>query len=423
MLSSKDIQMIRRLYVLEHKSIRQISKITGFSREVIKKYLDNPNADLTIRPKQKRKSKLDVIPEKDLLNMYETAHGNTVVCARLIEEKYEIKVDPSTIYRFMLSRHPELVIKPKAEINTFEVEPGEQLQIDFVWLKVLFEGDLEPTDIPLFEATYSWSRKVYVRVCPDMTQASWLLSLSDCMLKLGIPKQVLCDNDVALVKHTPKREFTSAFKWLCDSLGVAMYACKPYHAQTKGRIERKGRYIKENALPGFQYEGIKDRNDLQQKFDLWIQKVADQQKLASGLTVGEAYKQECKLLMQPSPQQRETLKIKCGEVQVNECAQVDIYGQRIKVDYTLKDRRFFAYFKPDGKGVLCTFDGAHSYAISIPADAMRNHRFEDKFQGFTQTDLFDQSFDQPVSTEDPKQTKKNEPQTAYMQHLADITGE
>ncbi len=420
MLPSKDIQMIRRMHDLEHLSIRQISKLTGIARETIKKYLDHPNADLIIRPKQKRKSKLDVIPENVLLDMYEKAHGNTVVCARLIEEEYGIKVDPSTIYRFMLSRYPELVVKPKAEINTFEVEPGEQLQIDFVWIKVLFDGDLEPTDIPLFEATYSWSRKLYVRVCPDMTQASWLLSLSDCMLKLGIPKQVLCDNDVALVKRTPKREFTSAFKWLCDSLGVSMHACKPYHAQTKGRIERKGRYIKENALPGFQYSGIKDRNDLQQKLERWILKVADQQKLANGLTVGEAYKQECKLLMQPSPKQREVLKIKCGEVQVNECAQVDIYGQRIKVDYALKDRKFFAYFKPDGNGVLCTFDGAHSYPISIPADAMRNHRFEDKFQGFTQTDLFDQSFDEPVSTEDPKQTKQK---SAYMQHLAALTGE
>lgn len=418
MLNSNERQRIRRLCKLENLSIRQISRLTGFCRKTIKNCIDHPDDDLIIKPKQKRKSKLDAVPQEKFLEIYDASHGNTVLCANLLKElDYGIDVNPSTIYRYVASRYPERIKKPEKVLNTFESEPGQQLQIDFVWVKVTFNGDSTPTDIPLFEATYSWSRKLFVRVCPDMTQASWLLSLSECMLKLGLPRQVLCDNDVALVKRGPKREFTSAFKWLCESLNVAMQACKPYHPQTKGRIERKGRYIKENALPGFQFLGIKDRNDLQEKLDRWILKIADHQKLSTGKTVAEAYKEESKVLMQPSVKQKEALKIKCGEVTVNERAQVDVYGQRVKVDYTLKDRKFYAYFKPDGHGVLCTFDGTKCYDITIPAEAMRNYRFEDKFNGFTETDLFDPKFDQSVSTEDPA-TK-----TDYMKNLAEATGE
>ena len=51
----------------------------------------------------------------------------------------------------------------------------------------------------IFEACYAWSRKSFVWVCPDMTQASWLLGIAKCLAVLGIPRTILCDNDKGLV--------------------------------------------------------------------------------------------------------------------------------------------------------------------------------------------------------------------------------
>ncbi len=56
----------------------------------------------------------------------------------------------------------------------YRCEPGQQLQIDFVKTKFTFHeenGTAFEQDIYLFEAVYAWSRKSFVRVCPDMTQA------------------------------------------------------------------------------------------------------------------------------------------------------------------------------------------------------------------------------------------------------------
>ena len=112
----------------------------------------------------------------------------------------------------------------------------------------------------------------------------------------GLPKLVLCDHDVALVKRTTNGncKFTAAFYWLCQSLGVKIRACRPYRPQTKGRIERAGRYIKENALAEFNWLGVEDPEDLQNRLDRWIIEVADRRKIPAlhGISVADAFKKK-----------------------------------------------------------------------------------------------------------------------------------
>lgn len=419
MLDSHIVQQILRMYYVDGESIRKIAKILEISRNTVIKYIRNPNADVAFKKKQQRKSKLDAVPEKELLELCDATGANSSVLSRIIGQRYNVHVDPSTFRRYLAARHPEVLAKKPKAINSFEVEPGEQLQIDFVWIDFTFANAKEPVKLPVFEAVYAWSRKTYFRVCPDMTQASWLLSLSDCLLKNGIPKTVLCDNDAALVKRQNSvngNKFTAAFYWLCRSLGIKIIACKPCHAYTKGRIERTGQYLRRNAFAEFNCSNdIYTVADLQTRIDQWVVDVADERHNEdTKCSIRKAFEIESKLLTHATPVQQERLRIKCGIVEVNELAVIQLYGQRIKVDYHLKNSKVYAYLRPDGKGVLCDDSGKCVQTLQLSPDVMASHRFEDQApQHVVQLDLFD--FDkQHAST---AQEPADEAPDGYMSRL------
>ena len=131
-------------------------------------------------------------------------------------------VSDRSIRRFFASRHPELIKRARdEEVNPFFVKPGQQLQIDFVEAKFRFAGHAEEETVYIFEATYAWSRKSYVRVCPDMTQASWMISICDCLQKNGIPLEILCDNDKSLVISHGKEHTADMRVWDTVQYGKA----------------------------------------------------------------------------------------------------------------------------------------------------------------------------------------------------------
>lgn len=381
MLTIHQTQQILRLHQ-EGLAISAIAREVGVSRDSVRKYIADPGADIKIKSKQHRRSKLDSVPKDQLKTLFEKSGGNCVVCARLLAgPEYGIKIDQSTVYRYISSHYPDLKTAKKPVINSFHCEPGEQLQIDFVWLDIKFKNSNDTVKVPVFEAVYAWSRKLFVRVCPDMTQSSWLLSLTKCFLQHGLPKLVLCDHDVALVKRTTNGncKFTAAFYWLCQSLGVKIRACRPYRPQTKGRIERAGRYIKENALAEFNWLGVEDPEDLQNRLDRWIIEVADRRKIPAlhGISVADAFKKEQSLLLPISSEKREKLMIQCGLVSVNDAAFIELFGERLHVNYRLRNRKLYAYVRPDGHGILCDLNGNKAEEICICEASMHTHRFED----------------------------------------------
>lgn len=78
----------------------------------------------------------------------------------LQETQPEFSVSRSAVRRYLLSRYPEL--RPqKLDPVPFFVEPGQQLQIDFVQCEFRFTGHSEPTVLKVFEAVYSYSRRAF----------------------------------------------------------------------------------------------------------------------------------------------------------------------------------------------------------------------------------------------------------------------
>jgi len=68
MLTMEQVYRIRNMKKFEGKSLRKISQITGHDFETVKKYVEKKDFSQTIRPKQKRQSKLS--PYKSIVTTW-----------------------------------------------------------------------------------------------------------------------------------------------------------------------------------------------------------------------------------------------------------------------------------------------------------------------------------------------------------------
>lgn len=108
MLTIHQTQQILRLHQ-EGLAISAIAREVGVSRDSVRKYIADPGADIKIKSKQHRRSKLDSVPKDQLKTLFEKSGGNCVVCARLLSgPEYGIKIDQSTVYRYISSHYPDL---------------------------------------------------------------------------------------------------------------------------------------------------------------------------------------------------------------------------------------------------------------------------------------------------------------------------
>ena len=91
-----------------------------------------------------------------------------------------------------------------------------------------------------------------MRFATDTTRATTLGLLVELLAMLGgAPTEVLSDRDPALViRATPDGRAVFVPEWLdlAGVLGITPKACRPYRAQTKGKVERVIRELKQDFL-------------------------------------------------------------------------------------------------------------------------------------------------------------------------------
>ena len=87
MISDEVVQRIRR-YRSEGVSLREISRATGISVNTIRRYLADPMLGMVPRPKQIRKSKLDILSKESFESIYRACKGN---CA---DDSFGRQTDP-----------------------------------------------------------------------------------------------------------------------------------------------------------------------------------------------------------------------------------------------------------------------------------------------------------------------------------------
>src|SRR5690606_21966588 len=162
--------------------------------------------------------------------------------------------------------------QPKAVVR-FELGPGEQAQVDW--------GEFAYTDLRGrrrkvygFVMVLSYSRAMYV----EFVEQQDLSTLLRCHLHAfgalgGVPKTILYDNmkTVVLSRQGSKVEYHPRLLDFALLAGFMPRSCRPYRAQTKGRVERVIGYLKQSFWPGARFT---DLVDLNRRVQAWVAEVA-----------------------------------------------------------------------------------------------------------------------------------------------------
>ena len=206
-------------------------------------------------------SKLD--PYKHLIDMWleEAPYSAVRIHEKLMEQGCDCKY--TIVSQYVATRKADL--NEKATVR-FETMPGLQGQVDWGFFenyKVLENG--ESRKLYCFLMVLGYSRMRYIEFVTDMSTTT----LIKCHINAfryfdGYPEEILYDNmKQVVVKRMLKQsesELNKQFEDFAGFYGFKPILCRPYRGQTKGKVERTVRYVRENFMLGIRYHSLADLN-------------------------------------------------------------------------------------------------------------------------------------------------------------------
>jgi transposase len=158
----------------------------------------------------------------------------------------------------------------------FETAPGRQAQVD--WGTTWAEVGEQRIRVQLFVMVLGYSRRLYVECTQDQTLASLLACHQHAFDWFGgITEEILYDNPKTVVL---KRDWEGrVIAWHPQFWDFAQYygftprLCRPYRAQTKGKVESGIKYVKRSFVRGRPFPTWEAVNPMAQE---WVVMVADQ---------------------------------------------------------------------------------------------------------------------------------------------------
>lgn len=273
MLRGKDVQELEELK-RQGLSIRAISRLTGYDRRTVRKYLLEPEARPVYGPRPAAPSKLD--PFKEYLDeRLKAGVWNAQVLLR--ELRARGYVGGYTILKDWL--HPQRQAATTAAVRRFETPPGKQAQVDWGHLGSL-EMNGEEWSLHAFTFTLGYSRTMMAEAALDQKLGTLLKMHEEAFRQLGgVPEEILYDRMKTVWLETDER---GEVVWHPVFLDFARYwgfrprLCRPYRAQTKGKVESGVKYLRRNFLCGLQGREPSGLQDLNAQLRAWVWEVANQ---------------------------------------------------------------------------------------------------------------------------------------------------
>lgn len=167
----------------------------------------------------------------------------------------------------------EVQLQAERALLRFETPPGQQSQIDWGQATVPFRAG--PTVVHVFVLTLGFSRRGFYYACADERLAQFLEAHERAFAHFGgHTREHLYDRPrtVCYADETGRRLWNPTFKAFADYWGFEPRVCRPYRAQTKGKVESGVKYLKRNFLPGRTFV---DLVDFQTQLDEWTATIAD----------------------------------------------------------------------------------------------------------------------------------------------------
>ncbi len=251
-------------------SIRS-DKMKGMSyTELGKKYNIDPRtakryAESEIRPEytltEPKPSKLD--PYKKHIDQWlEEAPYSAV---RILEKLQELGFDGKYSIVKEYVRGKKMDFNEKATIR-FETMPGQQGQVDWGFFEnYTVHEDGKEKKLYCFLMVLGYSRMRYIEFVTDMTTDTLIRCHQNAFRYFcGYPNEILYDNmRQVVIKRLLKQEnsvLNRQFEDFAGFYGFTPILCRPYRGQTKGKVERTVRFVRENFMVGIRYESLADLN-------------------------------------------------------------------------------------------------------------------------------------------------------------------
>ncbi|HLO04690.1 MAG TPA: IS21 family transposase [Symbiobacteriaceae bacterium] len=330
---------IRQMYE-DGLSISEIARRTGKDRKTIRTWIQRD--DLPKRRKRSSSSILD--PFKPFIQKkMRVGVVNAAKMFRLLKEQgYTGK---ERIVRAYMSPLRPMVESP-ATVR-FETEPGRQAQVDWAEFGKV-EVDGEERTLYAFIMVLAYSRMLYVEYTTSTEMATFLRCHINAFRFLGgVPKEILYDNLKSVVKDRDENgrpRFNERFLDFAAYYGFQTRACLPYHAWTKGKVERPVRYLRENFFQGTSFGSIPDLNRQAQH---WLATVANVR--VHGTTNEQPITRFAEEQLTPLGLQPDFDTSRYTSRRVSREAAVSVEGNRYSVPWHLAGRDVLVRLLADGK--------------------------------------------------------------------------
>jgi len=254
-------------------SINAISKLTGNDRKTIRKYLALPEAAPVYGPREQRPSKLDAFKTY----IEERLKAGVWNARVLLRELRQCGYDGGyTILTDWL--RPQRDVAQALAVRRFETPIGHQAQVDWGHLGTI-EVDGKPRNIWGFTFTLGYSRALMAEAALDQTLGTLLRMHEEAFRQLGgVPAEILYDRMKTVWLRTDERGETvwhPVFLDFAQYWGFRPRLCRPYRAQTKGKIESGVKYVRRNFLCGLQGREPGSLIDFNGQLRQWIWEVAN----------------------------------------------------------------------------------------------------------------------------------------------------
>lgn len=255
-------------------SVSAIARRTGLHRSTVKKYIARGIEPPIYGPRSPRPSKLAKFERylRERLAAYPELTGS-----RLHREVRDLGYSGgyTAVKDFLREVRP----RPAAGFEIrFETPPGRQAQVDFAHFRTVFTDDPGVERIVwLFSMVLGHSRMLWGRFVLHQDMQTLLRCHADAFAALGgVPAEILYDRMRTVFRREDAEGghiiYNATLRAFAAHYGYQPKACRPYRAQTKGKVERPYRYVREDFFLAGSFRNL---DDLNLQFRTWLDQVAN----------------------------------------------------------------------------------------------------------------------------------------------------
>jgi len=223
-----------------------IARKLGIHRDTVLKYSKFPKGYVPVIKRNPVETTVDpYLPH--IASMLKAAHeiDTEIPASAILEDIQKLGYRGSLRWMqdIMLRHELRRKVQDEEPLIRFETDLGHQMQVD--WVEFPKEG------LSAFVATMGYSRASYVEYVTDER----IETLISCHMNAfsyfgGVPHEGLYDNMRTVITKrnaygAGKHKFNAQFQDFADKhCGMVLKVCKPYRAQTKGKVERFNHYLR-----------------------------------------------------------------------------------------------------------------------------------------------------------------------------------